>query len=203
MAGLTEKNKRAIDLYLSADEEYQGNGTKCWQTVYGTKSANTAAVNWTRMLRNAQAVAYLEQREREIDAERAKIIAYDQAEALRDLLKVQQDSMEKICIGKVARRIKTVDKHGKETVKHEYEQVFGMKNPGEARQATESALRVQGRHPDQKATGAGMMVKINMNFGMPEGQQPVDVTPQDDGDQEPPAIQKRQKLPSVVVIGKR
>lgn len=201
MAGLTEKNKRAIDLYLSADESCQGNGTRCWQQIYGTKNAASAATAWQRMLRNVEAQVYLEQRQREIDAERVKHIAYDQAEALRDLLKIQQDSMEKVCIGKISNRIKAVnEKTGKETVKHEYEPVFGMKNASEARNATESALRVQGRHPDQKATGAGMMVSINMNFRW-EGDdaQPVDVTPETQ--EEPPA--QRPKLPPVVVIGKR
>ena len=52
MAGLTEKNKRAIDLYLSADEEFQGNGTKCWQKVYGTKNARSASTAFQRMLTN-------------------------------------------------------------------------------------------------------------------------------------------------------
>lgn len=90
MAGLTEKNRRAIDLYLSVDEEYQGNGTACWQKVYGTKSEETAATNWWRMLRNAEAQGYLEQRQQEIRDAVKDRISYEIEDALRDLLRIRK-----------------------------------------------------------------------------------------------------------------
>lgn len=199
MAGLTEKNKRAIDLYLSADEEFQGNGTRCWQKIYGTKSEDTAATNWWRMLRKAEAQVYLESRQKEIEAKRAEIIAYEQADALQDILAVRDDAMKQVNVGKVVRKVKEVDPETGELVeKVEYAPVETMVSHTDALRAANDALRVQGKHPDQKLGAGGMQVQININTSHP-GHEARDVTGEGD---EPPPITAGE-LPPVVVIGKQ
>lgn len=40
----------------------------CWQAVYGTQDDGTAAKDWSRMVRNRKAQAYIERRRKEIEA---------------------------------------------------------------------------------------------------------------------------------------
>jgi len=92
MAGqLTDKNRLAIDLYLSGKDPFAGNGTACWQEVYRTRNKATAAANWARMLRNASAQAYLHTRQAEIEEARRVHIAFDRDRymaTLEELLRV-------------------------------------------------------------------------------------------------------------------
>lgn len=95
MAGLTAKNKQAIDLYLGADPDCKGNGTRSWQKVYGTKKAETASAAWARMLGNVKAQEYMGNRLREVQEEVKKKIAYGVEEAVATILAVQEDAMVK------------------------------------------------------------------------------------------------------------
>lgn len=201
---LTDRNKRAIDLYLDETSECAGNGTAAWQAVYETKSAQTAGANWHRMLKKAEAQTYLEQRRTAIEAHRAQEIgeriAYEQADAVRDFLRIQRSAMQLVNRGRVARKVKRKDSNsGEEIEETEYADVEGMLDPGEALRATEQAIRVQGKHPDQRAEGAGVMVNINIDTQW-RGETPIDVTETPD---EPPAPPELDAAPPVVVIGKR
>lgn len=90
---LTEKNKQAIEVYLGAgSEEARGNGTKAWQEVYGTKSERTAQANWSRMLSNAIAQEYLEERRKEIEEAVTERVSYSVDEAVADLLTMQKEA---------------------------------------------------------------------------------------------------------------
>ncbi|MDZ7839604.1 MAG: hypothetical protein U5R46_02110 [Gammaproteobacteria bacterium] len=177
-AVLTEKNRRAIDLYLSGEEPFAGNGTACWQEVYGTRNKATAAANWARMLGNASARAYLTWRQGQIDALKAEELAYAQADAVRDLLAIQRSAMEMVCVGRVIRKVKR--KHpetGKEVVDIEYEPVMGMRDLRAAIAATNQLLRVQGKHPDQNGGAYDMNVSVCINGSRLEADAPLDVTP--------------------------
>lgn len=148
MAGLTDRNRRAIDLYLGREEEFLGNGTACWQAVYGTRSRNAAAASWSRMLRNDEARAYLERRQKVLEDERAERIACEQAEAVREFLAVRDASMRTVNRGRVVRKVKRRDgETGKGIEEVEYTDVRGMLDPGEGLRAIESAIRMQGKHP--------------------------------------------------------
>lgn len=198
---LTTRNKQAIDLYLSPDERYQGNGTACWMAVYGTKNRKTAAANWARMLGNARAQAYLEYRQREIDAERAKLISYEQADAVRDFLVVRNAAMQMVDRGRVVRKTKHKTESGKVIERVEYADVQGMLDPGEALRAVECAIRVQGKHPDQRAERAGVMVNIQIDTdwrGNPDAPEPIDVTETPD---QPPVSEE--EPPRAVIIGRK
>lgn len=86
MAGLTEKNKQAIDVYLGAGSpEAKGNGTRAWQEVYGTKRENTAAMAWSRMIRNDKAQEYLKARQTEIQDAVKENIVYGVKESVADI----------------------------------------------------------------------------------------------------------------------
>lgn len=198
---LTSKNRQAIDLYLSADPECSGNGGKSWKRVYGIKRIETARASWSRMLTNANAKAYLATCRQELEDKRIELIAYEQAEAVRDYLRIQRAAMQMVNRGRVARKVKRKDPGtGEETGEVEYADVHGMLNPGEAIRATEQAIRVQGKHPDQRAEGAGVMVNIQIATewrGIP-GTEPIDVTEAPD---EPP--ESEEESPRVVVIGRK
>lgn len=201
MAGLTDRNRRAIDLYLGRDEKFQGNGTASWREVYRPRSKNAAAAAWSRMLRNDEARAYLERRQKVLEDQRAERIAYEQAEAVRDFLAVRDAAMRIVNRGRVARKIKRKDPEtGAETEETEYADVQGMLDPGEALRAIEGAIRVQGKHPDQRAEGAGVMVNIQIDThwrGIPDAG-PIDVTVTLD---EPP--ESEEEPPRAVIIGRR
>lgn len=92
---LTLKKREAIDLFLSSDPKCGGNGAASWMRVYGTKSRKAAQVNWSRMLSNASAQAYLEKRNWEIEAKRGQQIAYEWAEYMRNLKIVLDYAMER------------------------------------------------------------------------------------------------------------
>lgn len=95
MAGLTEKNKRAIEVYLGAgSQEAKGSGTKAWQEVYGTKDANTAAKNWSRMVKNGKAQEYLERRRQEIEVAVQEKVAFDADKAVQDLIEIQNEARQ-------------------------------------------------------------------------------------------------------------
>lgn len=90
---LTEKNKRAIEVYLGAgSEEAKGNGGKAWQEVYGTKSLATAEANWSRMLGNAKSQECLEVRRKEIDEAVNQHVSFTAEKAVQDLLEIQQEA---------------------------------------------------------------------------------------------------------------
>lgn len=201
---LTDRNKRAIDLYLTPGSGCEGNGTAAWQRVYETKNRTSAWNGWSRMIRDVEAKAYLERRRTEIEAQRAEMIAYEQADAVRDFLRIQRAAMQLVNRGRVARKVKTKDPEtGEEVERVEYADVQGMLDPGEALRATEGAIRVQGKHPDQRAEGAGVMVNISIDTqwrGRQGGGEPIDVTETPD---EPPSAPELPASPSVVVIGKR
>jgi hypothetical protein len=176
MAGLTDRNRRAIDLYLGREEEFLGNGTACWQAVYGTRSRSTAAASWSRMLRNDEARGYLERHQKVLEDERAERIAYEQAEAVRDFLAVHDAAMAMVKRGRVLRKVKRKDPEtGEELQEVEYVDVQGMRDPGEALRAVEGAIRVQGKHPDQKGRGAGMNGNVQIEDTRP-ADEPIDVT---------------------------
>lgn len=59
MTRLAHKHRQAIDLYPSTDSKFSGDDTACYQTVYGTKNQATAAVNGSKMLRNAKFCCHL------------------------------------------------------------------------------------------------------------------------------------------------
>ena len=90
MAGLTRKNKEAIDLYLSEDPECKRNGTAAWMRVYKTKNRATAKSNWYRMLTNADAKHYLMERNVDIEDARKDIIAFDRDRYMQELEKLLQ-----------------------------------------------------------------------------------------------------------------
>ena len=85
MANLTQKNKEAIDHYLSMDPEVSGNGTASWMAVYNTKNPKTAQAAWSRMLSNVIAKQYLEERQTDIETARVKIIAFDRDRFMQEL----------------------------------------------------------------------------------------------------------------------
>jgi len=135
MSRLTEKNRQAIEVYLGAGSpESRGNGTRSWQEVYGTKNAQTARANWSRMLTNASAKEYLEQRREEIEsATTEKVserISYEVEDALRVLMEVQEDAMKQ------------------EFREGEDGDLFdlGMRDRKAAIQAAVEALKVQGKY---------------------------------------------------------
>ena len=165
-------------MYLGSNPKFQGNGTACWQEVYGSNNKNAAAAAWSRMLRNAKAIAYMEQRQREIDMERVKLIAYERAEALRDVLRIQRLAMQRVNRGRIVRKVKIRDPEtGEKTERREYTDVEGMLNPAEAIRATIEALRIQGKHPDQQVQGTGMRVSINIDTQwQDDSKEPIDVT---------------------------
>lgn len=151
MSKLTEKNKQAIEVYLGAGSpEAKGNGTKSWQEVYGTKSENTAAMAWSRMIRKDKSKEYLDARRQEIEEEvTQKVsdrISYEIEDAVRDLLKIQQSAMQMVGRGKVARKVKSKSETGEEVEEVEYCDVEGMLDPGEATRATVEAVKVQGKY---------------------------------------------------------
>ena len=70
---------------VSGKEQFRSNGTACWQTFTGTKNRAAAAANWVRMPGKAKLRSYLAEHRSEIEAKRAKLIAYKQKDAIRDL----------------------------------------------------------------------------------------------------------------------
>lgn len=151
------------------------------------------------MLGNARVQAYLEYRLRAIDAERAKLIAYEQADAVRDFLAVRNAAMQMVDRGRVVRKTKHKTKSGKEIERVEYADVQGMLDPGEALRAIEGAIHVQGKHPDQRSQGAGVAVNIQIDTqwrGYP-GAEPIDVTETPD---EP--LESEEEPTRVVIIGR-
>lgn len=56
------------------------------------------------------ATAYLETRRQELEDKQTELIVYCQAEAMRDLLKVQHDAMQPVSHGKVTRKKRYRDK---------------------------------------------------------------------------------------------
>ena len=87
---ITEKNKGAIDLYLSEDPECKRNGTAAWMKIYKTKNRATAKSNWYRMLTNADAKHYLMERNVDIEDARKDIIAFDRDRYMQELEKLLQ-----------------------------------------------------------------------------------------------------------------
>ena len=140
---LTLKNRRAIDLYLSNDSKFSGNGAASWMRVYGTNSLKTAQVNWSRMLSNASAQAYLEKRTWEIEAKRGEQIAYERAQYMRDLKRMLDHAMEWIKNGKMrsasdARRI-AHDLHAADT---------GNVFPGQRKTPMQVNIQINTGHPE-------------------------------------------------------
>ncbi|MDA9982776.1 hypothetical protein N9H39_08600 [Gammaproteobacteria bacterium] len=94
MANLTQKNREAIDHYLSMDPEVSGNGTASWMAVYNTKNPKTAQAAWSRMLSNVIAKQYLEERQTDIEDIRVEAISYDRIRYMRDLKSLLDYAME-------------------------------------------------------------------------------------------------------------
>lgn len=129
-----------------------------------------------QLLQVTSAQAYLTWRQGQIDVLKAEELAYGQADALRDLLAIQRSAMERVCVGRIVRKVKWKDPEtGKEVLDIEYEPVMGMRDPHAAIAATIQLLRVQGKHADQKGA-AGIDVSVRINTAEPEGDEPVDVT---------------------------
>lgn len=155
------------------------------------------------MLAKDSALAYKERRWQELEDKRTELIVYGQAEAIRDLLKVHQDAMQPVSHGKVVRKKRYHDKAtGEEREEIEYDVVVGMMDHKAAIHATVEAIRIQGKHPDQQAQGAGVPVSININTEWRDPDPTKVVNASDHMEPtEPP--ESEEEPPCAVIIGRK
>lgn len=121
---------------------------------------------------------------------------------MRDLLAVRDEAMEMVNRGHLLRKVKRKDPEtGEEIQEVKYVDVQGMRDPGKALRAVEGAIRVQGKHPDQRSQGAGVAVNIQIDThwrGNPNAPEPIEVTQTPD---EP--LESEEEPPRAVIIGRK
>lgn len=180
---LTAKNREAIDWYLSADPECSGNGTACWQRVYRTKNVHTAASNWTRMLRNADAQAYLHTRLAEIEEGRRLEIAFDRDRYMATLVELL--------------RVTSAEYVGDDGRVH-------LEDAARARQIAKDlyAAETNNVFPSQQDTGPRVSINISTVW-QGDGNEPVDVTQGVELDPPPSPSKLDVEPPRVVLIGRK
>ncbi|MDZ7842605.1 MAG: hypothetical protein U5R46_17540 [Gammaproteobacteria bacterium] len=180
---LTAKNREAIDWYLSADPECHGNGTKSWQRVYHTKTAQIAASNWHRMLRNADAQAYLHTRLAEIEEGRRVEIAFD-----RDRYMATLDELLHVTTAKYV---------GEDGRVH-------IEDAARARQIAKDLYAVETNNvfPNQQDNGPRVSINISTVW-QGDGNEPMDVTQDIEVDPPPGPSTLDGEPPRVVIIGRK
>ena len=104
---------------------------------------------------------------------------------------------------KVARKKRYRDREtGEERVEIEYHDVVGMMNHKAAIHATVEAIRIQGRHPDKQAQGAGVPVSININIEWRDPD-PTKVVNSGDHAEATESAGSEEDPPRVVIIGRK
>ena len=111
--------------------------------------------------------------------------------------------MPPVSHGKVARKKRYRDREtGEERVEIEYHDVVGMMNHKAAIHATVEAIRIQGRHPDKQAQGAGVPVSININIEWRDPD-PTKVVNSGDHAEATESAGSEEDPPRVVIIGRK